>query len=662
LRDRARDLRAPAGLIILLLPLAIILLSVALSPASNWTVRVALAAFCALAIVRPDAAFLVTIALGGFGTLLSHLGGMPMLRVTEVLVVGSIAGFGVRALPRGSSFHRALTGNVSAVVVLFAMTVIASTVVWLRVYQIQTTYPFDYVQTFFRFLTRDYFVEPGNFAVLVTAATILEGLALYVVSAALCRADPTFFDRALRMLAVGGAGLAMMSVVRLSEIILRSPGALDAMRASSAGLRISPQIGDYIAAGSYFAICWLATLGMAIEARRGRLLWMAAGAPGLVALYLTGSRSVIGATLIGLVALAIIILRQRIAAARGFVIVAILVIVTMVVTYQKTIGRDVAGRMAMQSLTVRFELMRAGLQVIETRPMFGVGLDRFFLVAGGFASPELRALWEGRMNPHNDFLRFGGELGVIGLALFVWILVDAGRRIGAVFGSTSDARFAGIAGGLIAFLVTSLVSNPLMVRDVSYVFWIALGLAAGYSSHLRTRGRAESLGVPQRRTRRRLAQTAALVLGTVLVFSIPFRAQQELAATDLTHVTYGLFEWGKEGDGTASRWTGPRARFFVDGRARRLEIPAIGATPSGVVQTVEVSVDGRIANRFAVGSEWQRLSTVLPHDESTIPRRIDLVVSPSWVPAEMIAGNHDRRVLGVKVGVVKVVMASDPGR
>ena len=56
-----------AGWIAAVLPLALVLLSVALSPATNWIVRAGLAGFCMLAIARPDAALLVTTALVGFG-------------------------------------------------------------------------------------------------------------------------------------------------------------------------------------------------------------------------------------------------------------------------------------------------------------------------------------------------------------------------------------------------------------------------------------------------------------------------------------------------------------------------------------------------------------------------------------------------------------------
>jgi hypothetical protein len=651
--ERGRHHAASAAWVILLLPLTAALLSVALSPSSNWIARTVLAAFCVLAVARPDAALLITIALVGFGTILSHLAGVPALRVTEVLAAGSIAGCCVRAIAGDGRFRRALTSRISVPIILFALTIVASLIVWLRVYQVQTTYPSGYLKLFLQFMTRDYFMQPGDFAVIVSGATILEGLALYVAAAALCQLDPTFFDRALRMLVVGGAGLAVMSVVRLGEIVLRSPGALDALRATSAGLRISPQIGDYIAAGSYFSLCWVVALGVAVSASRGRVLWVVAGLPLIIALYLTGSRSVIGAALAGLVALALLVVRQRAAAVRGLVALALLVVVTMVFTYQWMIGRDVAGTMARQSLAVRVELVRAGLHVLATRPVFGVGLDRFFLLAGDHASPELRALWQGRMNPHNDFLRFGAELGLLGLALFLWILGDAGRRIWKGLKETRDPRLAGVAGGLIAFLVTSTVSNPLMVRDVSYVFWIALGLGVGYV--------ARPQPSPNRRATR-LHFAAAMLLVSLIVFSVPFRARQELAAVDLLHVTYGLFEWGKEPDGTASRWSGPKARFFVDHRARLIEIPLSGPAPSGAPQRVEVRVDGRLANRVDVGPEWQRLRTLLPDGRSTQPRRIDLVVSPSWIPAKVIPGNQDRRELGVKLGLVKVVMAPDERR
>jgi O-antigen ligase len=666
-RDRVRHVAAAAAWIAILLPLAAVLLSVGLSPATNWTVRGALVGFCILAIGRPDVALLCTIAFVGFGIILSHLAGVPALRVTEVLVVVSLAGCLVRALPPGSHFRRALAGSISVPIALLALAAVASTVVWQRVYQFETGYAASYLQALFQFVSRDYFFQPGDFQLLISTAIILEGLGLYVAVAAICRLDVTFFERALRMLVLGGAGVAMMSVVRLAEIVLRSPGYIEALRVTGAGVRISPQIPDLIAAGSYFGLCWLVALGITMAASGRRVLWVAAGLTLMAALYLTGSRSVIAAALAGLIAFVLILVRQRAAAVRGVVAFAVAAGVVMVLSYQWLIGRDIAGEQAWQSLTVRAELMRTGLQILETRPLFGVGLDRFYLLAWGIASPELRYLWPGRMNPHNDFLRFGAELGLLGLGFFLWILGAAGRRIWLALREARDARLAGLAGGLVAFLVTSMVSNPLMLREVSYVFWIALGLAAGHAARLQASADAQAgpgLTDDERRTTSdglrasRYRWPIAILLGSLLVVSIPFRARQELAGVDATRVNYGFFEWGTEPDGRLSRWTGPRATFFVDGSARAVEIPLSGTPHSGVRQQVEIRIDGRLANRVAVGPEWQRLRTLLPTESSTSPRRIDLVVSPSWVPAEVFPGSQDRRVLGVKVGEINVIKAA----
>jgi O-antigen ligase len=647
---------ATAGWIAAVLSLAVVLLSVALSPASNWIVRAALAGFCMLAIARPDAALLVTTALVGFGTILSHLAGVPPLRVTEVFVVGSLAGCCIRALPRGSVLRPALAGRISVPVVLFAIAVVASTIVWQRIYQFETRYPSEYFQALWQFLSRKYFVERGDFSEVVSSAVFLEGLALYVVVAALCRADATFFERALRMLALGGAGLAVMSAVRLGEIVLRNPGVVQAMRASG-GLRISPQIPDLIAAGSYFALCWLAALGLALAAPRRRLLWIAAGVPLVAALYLTGSRSVIVAPLAGLVATAIMSVRHRAAAARAVLAVAVLAVV-MVISYPWLTGRDVAGELARLSVETRVELARTGVRVIGTRPLFGVGLDRFHLSAGSLASPRLNSLWPARKNPHNDFLRVGAELGLVGLGLFLWILAAAGRCTWQVLSRTRDPRLAGLVGGLIAFLVTSMVSDPLMVREVSYAFWIALGLAVGQSAAAQAApgGReASKSGAAGRRWRvSALRWPIAGLIGGLLLASVPFRSRQELASMDLTHVSYGLFEWDTEPDGRQFRWSGPRATLFVDGRARLVEIPFSGPALSGRPQQVEIRVDGRLANRVAVVPEWQRVRTLLPGGAVTGLRRIDLTVSPTWVPAEVIPGRRDRRVHGVKVGELTV--------
>jgi O-antigen ligase len=631
--------------------LVAVLLSIALSPQVTWPAQALLAAFCLLAFSRPSSALLVTTAMVGMGGILSHWLGVRPLRTVEVMLVASLAGCYIRAIPTNTAFRRAIVAELSAPLVLLTGAALASALVWIRVHQVQTTYPSSYVQALLQFLLRDFFVGSGEFRLIVTTATLLEGLALYLAVAAMCRVDPAFFGKALRMLVVGGAGIGALSVVRLAEVQIRNPEGIEFLRTTAAGLRISPQIADYIAAGSYFIVCWLVALGLAIASRRRRLLWLAMGIPLIAGTYLTGSRSVIGAALGGVMVLALLTVRQGGMMVRRVAGLAFVAIAAMVISYPWMTGRDVVGETAAISLRTRVELAKTSVAVIGTRPLFGIGFDRFQDLAEEYASPELDALWRARKNPHNDFLRVGAELGLIGLGLLLWLLGSAAARIEAGLRRPRDVRLAALAGALSAFLITSLISDPLMVREVSYVFWIVLGLAVGHAAGPLTAPTSESVSASRRSTP---TLAIALLIGTTVALSIPFRARQELRGIDLQHVTYGLSEWVVDEDGTPNRWSGPRATLFVDGRARLVELPLSSTLPGGAPQQVEVRVDGRLANRLEVGSEWQRLRLTLPPDGASAPRRIDLLVSPTWVPADVIH-NDDRRVLGVKVAGIHVV-------
>ena len=657
--NEVRDLTLKACAIVLVIVYSVLLLSIALLPDADWTVRALLAGFCVLAVVRPADALLVSTALLGFGIILSHLVGLPLLRVTDVLVAGSLAGCAVHVILPGSRFRWAIGASISAPLVLFAMTAAASTLTWLRVYQSQWAQSSGYLQALFHFASRDYFVQPGEFWLIVSTAALLQGLALFIANAAWCQIDAAFFGRGLRMLTLGGAGLAMMSVVRLAEVLLRDPQLLQVMRATYDGLRISPQIPDFIAAGSYFSLCWLAALGLVIASAPHRVAWIVASLPLLAGLYLTGSRSVIAAALGGVVVLAFISFVRRRAAATRVIAFAIVAIVVMIGSFRWMVGHDIAGETARASLSSRSELLRVGLRVIATRPLFGVGIDRFFLVAGTVTSPLLDATWSSRRNPHNDLLRFAGELGLVGLVLFLWILGSAARHIWRAFRKGSDPLLAGLTAGLVAFLITGMVSNPLMLREVSYAFWIALGLAVGRSATLRSSSDtpadsiAPAIPTPSRFTGVR--RSLPWLLGALLLVSVPFRAKQELATLDPTRVSHGLSDWETENDGTRFRWSGPHVTVYVSGRARRVEIPLRGTLPSAEIQRVKVRLNGRVINDLAVGPEWQRLGIVLLGGNGTKPHRIELDVSPTWVRADAISAADASAVVGVKVGELNVL-------
>jgi hypothetical protein len=434
------------------------------------------------------------------------------------------------------------------------------------------------------------------------------------------------------------------------------------LRATGPGLRISPQIPDYIAAAAYFGLCWTTALGFALQRSRARPFMVAAALPLMAGLFLTGSRSAIGAAAGGILVLAYLVVRgTNVIGSRGAIRVAVIgsaviALGVFALVFQKFVGHDLTGVTAGESLQVRLELLKAGIGVLRTHPFFGVGLDRFFLYLDQFASPQLKAMWYGRLNPHNDFLRVAAEFGLIGFSLFLWTLIGSVRRIAHVFSNGMDARLAGLLGGLIAFAMTMLISNPLMVRATSYLFWIALGVATGEAASRRSSPTSNADLAPGWNARKVVA-IAVLVCG--LLGSVPLRAAREVAAADLTGVTYGLYDWATSPDGSPSRLSGTRATLFVAADARLVEFSLSGTLPSGGPQIVQAFVDGRLANALSVGTTPQRLRIFLPSPTGRA-RRIDLEVTPTWSPddTDPSSGNHQR--FGVRVGEMRVMRGASP--
>lgn len=143
--------------------LVAILLSIALSPQVNWAAQAILAAFCLLAFSSPSSALLVTMAVVGMGGIFSVWMGVPPLRTVEVMLVASLAGCYIRAIPPHTPFRRAIAAELSAPLVLLSGAALASALVWLRVHQVQTTYPSSYLDALLQFLVRDFFLASGEF-------------------------------------------------------------------------------------------------------------------------------------------------------------------------------------------------------------------------------------------------------------------------------------------------------------------------------------------------------------------------------------------------------------------------------------------------------------------------------------------------------------------
>ena len=160
--------------------------------------------------------------------------------------------------------------------------------------------------------------------------------------------------------------------------------------------------------------------------------------------------------------------------------------------------------------------------------------------------------------------------------------------------------------GLAAFILTWLGGHPLLIAEVAYPFWIALGLAA-----------ASAAGVSRENV------SAGIVgLATVLLLvSIPFRVDTKSASLNMTNVTYGV---------SARQLMTSRARFFVPGSESRIDLPLRARNVSDDTPVeIEVLVDGSVSESITLGDrKWRRSPIDLPRNPSRSFHQIDLRIRP----------------------------------
>jgi putative inorganic carbon (hco3(-)) transporter len=131
----------------------------------------------------------------------------------------------------------------------------------------------------------------------------------------------------------------------------------------------------------------------------------------------------------------------------------------------------------------RIAAYRNSLNMIKAHPFMGVGANTFMKNYKKYKeSPEYRnVITTDLMQAHNNFLHMAGEIGLIGLSIFVWLLyglfkacVNIHRRLKD---KTDKAILLSLIACLIAFLVNGLTESSLYSSRVALVFWFLAGFA-----------------------------------------------------------------------------------------------------------------------------------------------------------------------------------------
>lgn len=164
---------------------------------------------------------------------------------------------------------------------------------------------------------------------------------------------------------------------------------------------------------------------------------------------------------------------------RWFTLIAILGIIFVVplvtvVLYFSKPGRDAN----------RFLLARAAWKMIEENPFLGKGIGTFIDYCAGYADNF------GACYTHNCYLQIWAESGIFSLLGF---LLLAGyvfyRSIKTCLGASLSLNFfilTGLTAGLLGYLVHSFFDIHLYSFQLSFLFWVVLGLTVALTQKMRT--------------------------------------------------------------------------------------------------------------------------------------------------------------------------------
>jgi O-antigen ligase len=651
---------ARLGGIALLIPLV----SALSAPALPIGFRILLLVLWIVAIARPHWAILAAIAIVPFASWLLEAFDAPAVHYAEAVVLAVLSGALIAAARPPRTPLRGRLPALGPAVCVFGALLWASAAVMLQVMQAGTHTPWPFVRGFFVFLTRDYLIgPPGAFAGVADAALLAEGIALACLVARHARDHVARPAALFTAVAVSGALAAAVTLITFVAAAMRAPTAREIV-AQLAFSRMGVTMADVNAAGSFFAMTTLLAVALAINRRHQerlarplahRAAWIAASVLMAAAMWISGSRMALVATLGGLAALAAVATPRRFHAWPRWATVAATIggAVLLVVIVLVLDPRPSAARTASRMLTMRADFMITGLRMIASAPLFGVGVGRYFEMSGQFMPSSIYWFYF-HENAHNNFLQIAGELGLTGLATFLWLLGAAAIRIArGLRADPGDRLLLGASVSLGAFVATWMTSHPMLVAEVAYPFWMLLGVAIARADGNAQPPLASDPAIapsPAARPGFMRWPFAVAALVALLAVSVPIRAERQMAAIDFGRFSFGFYEW--EGD-PRFRWTTRRATFFIPAGSRQLHLPlrAIHIGANRAPTEVSIAVGGRTFHRVSLADDnWVTVSLRLPpgHQDEKF-QRIDIVSERTWSPSTLFGRHSDVRTLGVQL-------------
>lgn len=202
------------------------------------------------------------------------------------------------------------------------------------------------------------------------------------------------------------------------------------------------------------------------------VLFLLVGGPGLAISFSRGAWLGVLAALILLAA----INARRLVLLGG--VAAATVVALLVPAVRRRIAHEFNPTDPYNSINTRVAVWKATLQMLRHRPIFGGGLSGFHEAIAPYKQPG--GYSEQLLYPHNTFLTFWTETGLLGLVAFVWLLVDVVRRcyLAIRAHTPQHAYHVAFAAAWATILVHGQLDVPILKNDLAWLTMALLGMHA----------------------------------------------------------------------------------------------------------------------------------------------------------------------------------------
>jgi O-antigen ligase len=205
-----------------------------------------------------------------------------------------------------------------------------------------------------------------------------------------------------------------------------------------------------------------------------------AGCAGLTGLAVVITESRAGLIALGVMALATLVFTRRKLRTLALLTVVAIIFVGLVPAglSQRFHSIKISGTPSNgdeESARIHFELLRAGIRMIGSNPIFGVGLDQFKSVAPEY-NPNIYGLAGHSFIAHDTYIQVAAEGGLPTLVLFMALICLALVNCSAVRRST-DPALADLGRAMLLGLVAYGVAAASVTAEYVITLWLIVFLA-----------------------------------------------------------------------------------------------------------------------------------------------------------------------------------------